>query len=71
MSHRQMDPRVLKVFILLLLRGGAVRAEKMGMDTENVQLSPQEANFLLGERFKKNPFLWFKDGFFFLCRSKV
>ena len=37
----------------------------MGMDTENVELSPQEANFLLGERFKKNPFLWFKDGFFF------
>lgn len=37
----------------------------MGIDTEKVALSPQEANFLLGERCKKNPYLWFKDGFFF------
>ena len=45
----------------------------MGIDTEKVELSPQEANFLLGERCKKNPLLWFKDGFFFffLGRSKV
>ena len=37
----------------------------MGMDTEKVELSPQEARFLLGEKYKKNPSLWFKDGFFF------
>lgn len=43
----------------------------MGMDTEKVELSPQEARFLLGEKYKKNPSLWFKDGFFFLGRSKV
>ena len=37
----------------------------MAMDTGKVELSPQEANFLLGKRYKKNPLLWFKDGFFF------